>query len=39
MPESARLKFLMSLDPEERRRKLAAMPDDERRVFEWHWAF
>ncbi len=39
MPASARLKFLMSLDPEERRRKLAAMPDDERRVFEWHWAF
>jgi phage terminase large subunit-like protein len=38
MAESARLKLLMSLDPEERRRKLAAMPDEERRVFEWHWA-
>jgi phage terminase large subunit-like protein len=38
MAESARLTLLMSLDPEERRRKLAAMPDDERRVFEWYWA-
>jgi len=36
--ESARLKLLMDLDPEARRAMLAAMPDDERKVFEWHWS-
>jgi phage terminase large subunit-like protein len=39
MAESPRLRYLMELEPEERRLKLAAMPDDERKNFEWNWPF
>ena len=37
MANSARMQFLLSLDPAARRAALAAMSDEERKEFEWHW--
>jgi phage terminase large subunit-like protein len=37
MADSPRLAKLMAMDPDKRRKRLATMPEEERREFQWHW--
>lgn len=37
MADSPRLAKLMAMDPAKRRKRLATMPEEERREFQWHW--